>query len=189
MMKIWNRGMRRLKRFFGHLSTVIKHKWYVFILCGKCGYPLRGLRHDNSKFSLTEFIPSVRYFTGTSSPIDAEIADKGYSLAWLHHKGRNPHHWEYWIDKIGTRENIARKMPYKYVVEMVCDWLAAGIVYGKKKVNFNESYPALKEYYNKCKGERIFHKDVQEMIEQWLDIIETFGINFWCTSIKEGDKK
>ena len=37
-------------------------------------------------------------FPGDRSPNNAERGEKGYSSAWLHHKGRNRHHYEYWID-------------------------------------------------------------------------------------------
>ena len=115
---------------FKHLNTVCTHKWVVFKLCCKAGIPFRGLVHDLSKFSPTEFWESVKYYQGTSSPIVAAKKANGYSKAWLHHKGRNKHHPEYWND---PRSKIPRPiMPYKYTVEMVCDTLAAGLVYNGK---------------------------------------------------------
>ena len=82
-----------MNRFFGHLKTVLHHKKLVFIYCVKAGIPLRGILHDLSKFSFTEFFGSVKYFSdGKRSPTVAERNDKGYSAVWLHHKGRNKHH-------------------------------------------------------------------------------------------------
>ena len=116
-----------------HFKTVCRHKHYVFKECRACGIVWRGLIHDLSKFSLIEFNRSARYFQGNRSPIEAEKEYNGYSLAWLHHKGCNKHHWEFWTDFDDDGGIIANKIPYKYVVEMVCDWVGAGKAYGKEK--------------------------------------------------------
>lgn len=174
-----------MKKYIKHFLTITKHKYYVMKFCFKCGFYKRGLLHDLSKYGKTEFCSSARYFQGTSSPIDAEKREKGYSLAWQHHKGHNPHHWEYWIDNIGTYKNTPCKIPYEFVVEMICDWLGAGIVYSKQKVNFNKPYSEPLEYYDKCKKERIFHEDTQFLIETYLKIIKNEGINYFCRYIKQ----
>ena len=92
-----------------------------------------------SKFSLIEFCESVKYYQGTSSPIDACKADRGYSLAWQHHKGHNPHHYEYWTDKYddGT---VAIEMPYRYAVELICDWFGAARAYLGKDFTYQGEY-------------------------------------------------
>ena len=87
-----------MNKYIKHFITITKHKFYVMKFCFKCGLYKHGLLHDLSKYGKTEFFSSAKYFQGTSSPIDAEKNEKGYSLAWQHHKGHNPHHWEYWID-------------------------------------------------------------------------------------------
>ena len=138
-------GVDVMNKYIKHLLTITKHKFVVMKYCFKCGIYKRGLLHDLSKYGITEFASSARYFQGNSSPIDAEKREKGYSLAWQHHKGHNPHHWEYWIDNIGTYKNTAIKIPYEYVVEMVCDWLGAGIVYSKQKVDENKPYKEPKQ--------------------------------------------
>ena len=117
---------RWIKNFFGHLSLVLRHKRAVFRNCRKCGIVWRGLVHDLSKFSPVEFFESVRYFQGNRSPIGACRRDKGISYAWLHHKGKNKHHIEYWLDGDCAEHPM---MPYKYAVECVCDKLAATRVY------------------------------------------------------------
>lgn len=122
---------------FKHLKKVLTHKAWVFYYCCKIGMPFRGLMHDMSKFSPIEFFESVKYYQGNSSPINAAKADKGYSLAWQHHKGRNPHHYEYWIDKIDSG-GIPIKMPYKYVKELICDYLAAGKAYHGKNFTYKD---------------------------------------------------
>ena len=116
-----------------HFITITKHKWLVLILCIKAGIPWRGIVHDLSKYSPTEFIESVKYYQGDHSPITECKKENGYSKAWLHHKGRNKHHYEYWYDREAPDQTPM--IPYQYTVEMICDGLAAGIVYNGKKVD------------------------------------------------------
>ena len=118
-----------MKNFFKHLHLINKHRFLVFIHCCKCGLFFRGLVHDLSKYSITEFWESVKYFNGFHSPIVESRLDKGYSKAWLHHKGRNKHHIEYWFDEELEVQPI---IPYKYCVECVCDKLSASKCYNGK---------------------------------------------------------
>lgn len=122
-----------------HFKKICTHKYWVAYYCFKAGLYWQGLMHDMSKFSWIEFWESVKYYQGTSSPIDACKADKGYSLAWQHHKGCNPHHYEYWTDRYddGT---VALEMPYKYVVELICDWLGAGRAYFGDKFSYEKEW-------------------------------------------------
>ena len=87
MIKVWK-----------HLCTILHHKNLVRAGCFKIGLYKQGLLHDMSKYTPTEFLVGCKYYQGTMSPNNAEREDKGYSAAWLHHKGRNKHHMEYWID-------------------------------------------------------------------------------------------
>lgn len=120
-----------IKNIFLHTKKILIHKAYVFDAMLQMGMPLRGLVHDMSKFSPIEFFESVKYYQGNRSPIDAAKEDKGYSKAWFHHKGRNPHHYEYWVDNLdsGGKGTI---MPFKYAAEMVADYVAAGKAYNRK---------------------------------------------------------
>ena len=173
-----------MEKYIKHFITITKHIYYVRKFCFKCGFYKRGLLHDLSKYSPIEFFSSARHFQGTSSPIDADKKAKGYSLAWQHHKGHNPHHWEYWIDNIGTYKNTPIKIPYEYVVEMICDWLGAGIVYSKNKVDFNVPYKEPLNYYKKCVNERIFNEETKKLIETYLGLISVNGINAFCEYVK-----
>lgn len=119
-----------LKNILKHTKLVLKHKWLVFKFCARLGFPFRGLMHDMSKFSIEEFGESVKYYNGKKSPIEIARENKGYSKAWLHHKGRNKHHDEYWVD-LNSRE-VAPVIPYKYVAEMICDKISAGLAYNGK---------------------------------------------------------
>ena len=132
-----------IKNIFKHLKIVIKHKWLVFKFCCKVGIPWRGVVHDLSKFSPTEFGESVKYFAGVYSPIINARENLGFSKAWLHHKGRNKHHLEYWVDYASPI--VAPVIPYKYILEKVCDDLSAGIVYNGKNWKQDMQY----DYYTK----------------------------------------
>ena len=125
-----------LRKVIGHFCTIMRHKLKVFGLCCRAGIPFRGFMHDWSKLSPTEFWESVKYYNGKKSPIGECIRENGYSESWLHHKGRNKHHYQYWYD-----ENVLNTMPiipYKYVVEMICDNLVAGMTYLEK--NWTKEY-------------------------------------------------
>lgn len=128
-----------LKKTLAHFKTICIHKFWVAYYCFKCGLYWQGITHDLSKFSWTEFWESVRYYQGISSPINACKVDNGYSQAWQHHKGRNPHHYEYWTDNydIGT---TTIPMPYKYAVELLCDYLGAARAYMKENFSFENEY-------------------------------------------------
>ena len=128
----------KIKTFFLHLALVSRHKWRVLINCTRCGLVWRGLVHDLSKFTPTEFFESVKYYQGNRSPIGVCRRETGYSAAWLHHKGRNRHHIEYWLDPECTEQPM---MPYKFAVECVCDKLAATRVYAGK--NYSTELPLL----------------------------------------------
>ena len=133
-----------MNRFFGHLSTISKHKIKVTRLCFRCGLYAQGIKHDLSKYSPVEFCAGVRYYQGNRSPIDKEKEVKGYSLGWLHHKGRNKHHWEYWLDN-GKNGVHPLEMPVNYVVEMFCDRVAASQIYMKDRY---DDASALQYYLN-----------------------------------------
>ena len=115
-----------MNRFFGHLKTVAHHRRLVRRGCFRVGLYWQGLTHDLSKYSPAEFWTGVRYYQGTRSPNAAEREDKGYSEAWMHHKGRNRHHFEYWTDlDLQTRTYAPVEMPRRYLAEMVMDRIAA----------------------------------------------------------------
>ena len=121
-----------------HFQTITKHKILVMQECFRVGLYRQGLLHDLSKYGWTEFRVGCRYYQGTRSPNNAEREDKGYSSAWLHHKGRNLHHFEYWIDySINPTGGklVGMKMPKKYVAEMVIDRISASKNYLKDQYN------------------------------------------------------
>lgn len=140
---------RLLKNIIKHFILINTHKFYVCLYCFKAGIYWRGLIHDISKFSLIEFVESIKFYDGKKSPIINAKLNRGYSLAWQHHKGCNTHHYEYWIDKIDN-EVVGIKMPYDDVIELICDYIAAGRTYLKNDFSYADEY---EWWMNKLKNE------------------------------------
>ena len=158
--------------FFGHLRTVTRHRRLVRKFCFKCGLYRQGLTHDLSKYSPTEFFAGVKYFTGNCSPNDLERRDKGYSAAWLHHKGRSRHHWEYWMDYKSGAGIVAVEMPLNYVAEMCCDRIAACRVYHGK--NYKQG-DALEYFLQSKAAPSMMHEKTAEKLRQWLTLVRDEG--------------
>lgn len=159
-----------------HFCTITKHRFMVRKYCFKSGLYMQGLLHDISKYSFSEFFLGVKYYTGKRSPIGYERREKGYSKAWLHHKGRNKHHPEYWVDlSIEEKEYKPIPMPLKYIGEAFCDHLAASKVYNKKDF---KPQMVLDYYYNKEKYFLPMHEITQKAFE--------FLLNFY---IENGEKE
>ena len=153
-----------------HLKVILTHKYYVFLASIEAGIPFRGFMHDWSKFSSAELFSSARYYSGNRSPIDNEKDDKGYSYAWLHHRGRNPHHWEYWIDNLSDG-GIALKMPIKYVKEMICDWIGAGKAYDFDNWNYDTPFKRFNNLYNS--GKLKLHLDTYTFL---FHVLQEYGL-------------
>lgn len=161
-----------MNRFIGHLTTVIRHRHMVMIHCFKAGIIKRGLLHDLSKFSPTEFIPGVTYFQGNRSPNEREREVEGASKAWMHHKGRNRHHFEYWTDynpKIRKMEPV--KMPDVFIFEMFCDRVAASKIYNGADFNYNMPL----EYYMRGKTHRLIESETAAKLEFLLRMLAEKG--------------
>ena len=164
--------MKLLQRFWGHLRTITRHRHLVILHCIKAGILWQGLRHDLSKYSLTEFLQGVRYFDGTHSPTEDERKDLGFSLAWMHHKGRNLHHWEYWTDySMEKRCYIPVAIPRRYVAEMICDRIAASKTY--RGPAYRNSDPL--DYLMKGKLRDAMHPDTQRNLQRFLTQLRDEG--------------
>lgn len=175
--------MNVIKRFFGHLNTVNKHRAMVCKLCFKCGLYWQGLTHDLSKYSPVEFWNGVKFYTGTKSPHYGERAKYGYSKAWLNHKGHNKHHAEYWQDIRPNGKTEPIEMPAKYFAEMICDRVAASIIYNGE--NYNNSKPF--EYYIAHKDENQFDKSTRSDLEYYLSILNAYGIDRTLKILKNNE--
>jgi hypothetical protein len=155
-----------------HFKTITKHRHKVIIHCAKAGIFWQGLRHDLSKYSPSEFIVGAKYYQGTRSPNEIERELYGYSVAWMHHKGRNRHHYEYWNDYNPISKQIENvEMPIKYVVEMFCDRVAASKVYNGK--NYTDAHPY--NYFLKIKGKGRMHPNTEKILNKLLEMLRDKG--------------
>lgn len=140
--------------------------------CFKAGIFWQGLFHDLSKYSPTEFIPGAVNYLGDKSPNEKERERFGYSRAWLHHQGRNKHHFEYWVDynpKLNRKEPVP--MPTKYLIEMFCDRVAASKIYYGKDYDENKPF----EYFDKGRSRRWMHQETSDRLENLLIMLRDKG--------------
>ena len=155
-----------------HLRTVNRHRHLVRKYCFRLGLYWQGLTHDLSKYSPTEFWRSAKYYQGYRSPNDQERLVNGVSLSWLHHKGRNKHHLEYWIDYSTTKAGLTgMKIPLRYVCEMVCDRVAASQIYLGDK--YTDASPW--EYYEHSKDHYLLHPETRALLEKLLKMVRDIG--------------
>ena len=155
-----------------HFKTITRHRRLVRRGCFRVGLYWQGVTHDLSKYSPAEFRVGARYYQGTRSPNAAEREEKGYSEAWMHHKGRNRHHYEYWTDmNRATRNYESVPMPRKYLVEMVMDRRAACITYQ------GDSYTdaSALNYYEKSMERSLMHPRTQRELQYILQMLKDRG--------------
>ena len=155
-----------------HFVTITKHRMLVCGGCFRVGLYWQGLTHDLSKYSSTEFWTGAKYYQGIRSPNTAEREDKGYSEAWMHHKGRNRHHYEYWTDlSLETKRYESIPMPRKYLAEMVMDRRAACMTYQGK--NYTPG-AALKYLRNSLEKDRM-HPQTRQELDYLLEMLAERG--------------
>ena len=159
---------------YQHFKTITYHRWLVMKGCFSIGLYWRGICHDLSKYSPVEFLVGARFYQGDQSPNNAEREWRGYSEAWLHHKGRNKHHYEYWIDY--STENVEggmapAPMPIRYILEMIMDRIAASKVYAKE--SYSQHNPLA--YYLGGRKDAPLHKKTRTVMELLLQILDQRG--------------
>jgi hypothetical protein len=155
-----------------HLKTITHHRKLVRQGCFKVGLYWQGLTHDLSKFSPTEFMVGARHFQGVRSPNAAERELKGYSESWMHHKGRNRHHFEYWTDmNPATRRYESVPMPRKYLAEKVMDRIAACKTY--RKGDYTDG--AALDYLQRSRERALMHPDTMRQLEFLLTMLRDEG--------------
>lgn len=174
-----------------HTETIKNHIAIVSDLCDKMGIPELGKHHDESKFYPDEF-EIYKYATGKGSPHDVARSELGYSPSWCLHKDRNPHHWEYWLDSHDATPNgdgtytmivVPVKMPYKYIIEMFCDFVGAGKAYDKGEWTVKTPW---NYWNNNCEGKRAMHKDSYDLIKLLLKTLsESESLNIFLDWYEE----
>lgn len=161
-----------MNRGWQHFCTITRHRWLVRQGCFKIGLYWQGLIHDLSKYAKEEFSVGAKYYQGTRSPNAAEREEKGYSNAWIHHKGRNPHHYEYWTDMSPvTKVYEPVPMPRKYLCEMVMDRRAACIVYEGK--NYTDG--SALAYFEKSRERVLMHEKTRQELAYLLTMLKENG--------------
>ena len=150
-----------LNKILLHLKTILIHKYWVFKYCNKAGITWRGIKHDISKFSPSEFIPNIKYVKQGISPIDVQRQEIGYAMSWFHHKGHNSHHWVYWTDRFDEGYYTTR-MPLDDAIECICDLIGASHAYNGKNYN---TRVLLNYWNNNIKNKEIIHPDTRDFID------------------------
>lgn len=173
---------------WNHFRTITRHRHLVIRHCWKAGIFWQGLRHDLSKYSPTEFLPGARYYQGNRSPNEKEREILGYSVAWMHHKGRNKHHFEYWNDYNPKEKRVMPvKMPARYLAEMFCDRLAASKVYAGDQYQQDHS---LRYFQNSNARKRgMLHPETEAKLMELLEILAQQGEEAAFAAVRELVKK
>lgn len=153
-----------------HFITITKHRHKVIRYCFKVGIGFQGLFHDLSKYSFIEFWNGAKYYTGTCSPNALERKEKGYSLAWMHHKGRNKHHYEYWTDIVGNAYAPVL-IPIRFLKESLCDRIAASKIYLKKSYSSSSAL----SYFEKREDAYQMHPTTATVLKTWLIWVSDLG--------------
>ena len=175
-----------MRKAIKHFITITKHRHKVIAHCKKAGIFWQGLKHDLSKYSPAEFLTGAKNYLGTRSPNEAEREKYGYSKAWLHHKGRNRHHFEYWTDyNKATRKVEPVKMPYNYLAEMFCDRVAASKIYNKDA--YTDAHPLA--YFERSKSTRFIHPETSDELEELLRMLKEKGEDVTFAYLKKKVKE
>lgn len=162
-----------------YLKYVVKHKWLVSVECFKHGIWWRGLTHDLSKFRPSEFRSYARHFYGDGTGIKTGRDSSGYyspgvtedeafNFSWLLHQKRNDHHWQWWWLKRDDGGERSFRMSRPAMLEMVCDWVGAGIAISGTRSPKDDPYRETRKWYRKSKGKLLLHEDTREEVERMI---------------------
>lgn len=130
-------------KYLKYLSYIVRHKWFVGVAGRKIGLSWwQCITHDLSKMRPSEFFPYCDYFyggpwaTATEAHRASQLCgvalktqhkvDEAFDKAWLKHQHRNPHHYQHWVLREDSGTQKILNMPYRYIKEMVADWMGAG---------------------------------------------------------------
>ena len=167
-----------------HFKTVTKHRRLVRKYCFRLGMYWQGITHDLSKYSPAEFLQGCKYYLGYRSPNDAERKATGCSLAWMHHKGRNKHHSEYWTDfpaEPNGEKCLYVPMPAKYLAENICDRIAASQIYHGEEYTDADPY----DYLEHSKSMLQINEQTLEQLEKALLVLKEHGEEVLIHYVKE----
>jgi len=122
--------MITINKHINYLKYLIRHKWFVLKAGLKLNVPIYLLLlHDISKFGPNEWSGYVHNFFENNN-----FKKNKFKAALSHHYNNNKHHWQYWNNQT---------IPYKYICEMIADWIGVQNATNKK--------PAI-QWYNENKN-------------------------------------
>ncbi len=169
-----------------HFVTITRHRHAVIRHSFRAGIGWQGLFHDLSKYSPAEFIPGAKYYVGDRSPGEAQRKDLGYSEMWMHHQGRNKHHYEYWFDYVPAARGYAPvRMPVRYVAEMFCDRVAACKIYQKERYTDKSALT----YFLGGQAKDRMHPETAALLASWLTLLAEKGEQAAFAAVKETVKR
>jgi hypothetical protein len=150
-------------KYIKYLWYLIRHKWFVMIECFKEGLVWQGIVHDLDKFRwdsfkcYSDFMGSDRFTTSVPESLYARTGSREMNKVWLRHRKINKHHWQYYC--YGRKE--PRQMPYRYVVEMVCDWKGAMKAHGVSD---------LKAWYLYSRDSMVLHEHTRRLLNKLIGV-------------------
>jgi len=146
------------KMYFKYFKYVFRHKYYVMKECFKMGLYWQGIVHDLSKFLPSEAKAYANFFSGDNE--NKSLFAGKFKYAWLYHQKRNKHHWQYWVLLEDVNRETLLKIPTKYLKEMLCDWIGAGLaIHGKKDIH---------KWYEMNKSKIRLHDESRQELEKYL---------------------
>lgn len=127
--------------------------------------------HDKSKYDIEEYLAYDNYFYSNNRSYHV-VED--FRFAWLRHIHYNPHHWQHWvlINDDPNEGEIIMDMPYRFIIEMICDWWAFSWAKGDLREIF-KWFDERKDYMKLSKKTRKVVESILEKIHVRLDEKET----------------
>lgn len=147
-----------------YLKTLMVHKWYVLCEAWTLDILWRGIVHDWSKFTPSEWLPRVRALRlntlrADDGYFDLRKADDELTLCWLRHYHRNSHHWQHYVAYLdnGTVRPLAMADADRR--EMLADWRAVS-----RRPDRQDMVP----WYEQNKDHFLLHPDTRIWLEEQL---------------------
>lgn len=150
-----------MKRHIAYLKYVLKHKWFVFIACWKCGAPFwRAVIHDWHKLLPSEWFAYAQTFYKPDGG-NQYVESPDFERAWNLHQKRGKHHWQHWLLTFDRGDTTPLEMSEPYAREMVADWWGAGrAITGEW---------AAHQWYPKNSTKMILHPETRRFVEGLLE--------------------
>ena len=113
------------------------------------------LQHDMSKYQGDEFYGYCNHWY----PCEGYTDDSSYDEAWMLHKHRNPHHWQYWVTLHDDGSVYPLDMNFKSVCNMLCDW---------SSFQYTEDGGTAKDWYESEGSSMILSDNTRATVERIL---------------------